>query len=80
MRPYVVLGASPPRPVYSYHAARSGHHSHAASRYAASRYPCHALQPAAVGGAGLCSSVTHGIGTVTDISDEPYDLYIYKLL
>jgi len=25
-----------------------------------------------------CSSVTHGIGTVTDIPDQPYDLYIYR--
>jgi len=25
------------------------------------------------------SSVTHGIGTVTDIPDRPYDLYIYTL-
>jgi len=24
------------------------------------------------------SSVTHGIGTVTDIPDQPYDLYIYR--
>jgi len=28
--------------------------------------------------AGLRSSVTHGIGTVTDIPHQPYDLYIYR--
>jgi len=27
----------------------------------------------------LRSSVTYGIGTVTDIPDQPYDVYIYKL-
>jgi len=26
------------------------------------------------------SSVTHGIGRVTDIPDQPYDLYIYRCL
>ena len=28
--------------------------------------------------AGLRSSMTHDIGTVTDIPDQPYDLYIYR--
>jgi len=28
--------------------------------------------------AGLRSSVSHGTGTVTDIPDQPYDLYIYR--
>jgi len=28
----------------------------------------------------LRSSVTHGIGTVTDIPDKPYDLYICRFL
>jgi len=28
--------------------------------------------------AGLRSSVTHGIGTVNDIPDHPYDRYIYR--
>jgi len=36
--------------------------------------PC--SQPMCAG--GLRSSVIHGIGTVTDIPDQPRDLYIYR--
>ena len=36
--------------------------------------PC--SQPMCAG--GVRSSVTHGTGTVTDIPDQPYDLYIYR--
>jgi len=61
-----VLEASPLDPSRLNSALRSGH-SHAASRYVGSRYPCHTLQLAAAAACLChCSSVTHGVGIVTN--------------
>ena len=82
---YIVLGASSLDPsIGAYHAALSGHHSHSAGWTIASATlqtgrckpipvttPC--SQPLC---AGFRSSVTHGIGSVTDIPEISCDLSI----